>query len=995
MKRKTLLQVLLVAGGMSAAAQINSPANEGYLIRAEAMLADDNYIGCIDQISALDRAALTPREAERAAWLKAKAMVSVNRDEAIEGLRNFLSEYAASLNRSEAHLLLGDCLLETDPAAACKEYMAVDRSTLSPAQAAAYDYHLAYASMRMGDLDRAETLFNAASRTARWKSPSDFYLGYIAYTRKDYARAKQLLQAADRHSLPGNMADYYLSQIYYVEGDYAKALAAARALLGRRDVDSQYTAEANRIAGESLFQQGNLSEALPYLRTYAETAAEPERSTLYILGTTEFKEGNFGRAVEYLEKVTDTDTPDAMVQSAYLFAGQALMEQNNADAALLAFDKALKMDFDRDVQEAAFYNYAVAKFGGARVPFGSSVNTFEEFLRRYPSGRYAPAVQEYLVAGYLTDHNYEDALASINRMKNPGEKVMAAKQQVLYALGTRALAADNDKQALEYLRDASLMSRYDRATASRVALSLGEALYRNGDNAEAVEQFNEYLNNTPAGDVNIPLARYDLGYARFALKDYKNAGINFSKVVDNPGRLGKEVVVDALNRLADTEYYSNNFSAAAANYTKAYGMNPAAGDYPLFQQAVIQGYQRDNKAKIATINRLLTEFPTSSLIPDALLEMTEGYIQLGNDNEAIATYRRLVTDYPATEQGRRGYLQMALTQLNTGDRAGALESYRKVVTQYPTSDEARMAVDELKRLSAEDGSLGSLGNWLESVDNAPRLDVVEADVLTFDSAEKDWMTRGSVERLQRYLTDFPNGTGRATALGYLMQDADNNDRTGDALTFATEIVEKYPDSRLAENALMVKATAEHNLGRGGDALRTWSQLESRASSPQTLNAARTGIMRVARDLGDQQRVIEAADALLASSTLGSEERSEAQFSRALALDLSGKGDQARAIWEELAPNTDNLYGAKSAYYLAQSYFDDKKTAEAQTRVNALIDSATPHTYWLARGFILLSDIYAAQGKTFESREYLKSLKENYPGEETDIFRMIETRLNNQ
>ena len=211
-----------------------------------------------------------------------------------------------------------------------------------------------------------------------------------------------------------------------------------------------------------------------------------------------------------------------------------------------------------------------------------------------------------------------------------------------------------------------------------------------------------------------------------------------------------------------------------------------------------------------------------------------------------------------------------------------------------------------------------------------------------------------------------------------MQDADNNDRTGDALTFATEIVEKYPDSRLAENALMVKATAEHNLGRGGDALRTWSQLESRASSPQTLNAARTGIMRVARDLGDQQRVIEAADALLASSTLGSEERSEAQFSRALALDLSGKGDQARAIWEELAPNTDNLYGAKSAYYLAQSYFDDKKTAEAQTRVNALIDSATPHTYWLARGFILLSDIYAAQGKTFESREYLKSLKENYP-----------------
>ncbi len=994
MKRNTLLQVLLVAGGMSAAAQINSSSNAGYLTRAEAMLDDCNYIGCLDQIAALDDAALTPGEREQVMWLKARAQVSVNRGRAVEALRAYLYDYAASVHRNEARMLLGDCLLEADPAAALREYILVERDALNAGQRAALDYHRAYANMRLGELEQAEKSFELSARSPEWRALSEFYIGYIAYTRKDYGKAKNLLERADSREQPGSMADYYLSQIYYVEGDYAKALSAARALLNRGGAEAQYTAEANRIAGESLFQQGNDSEAIPYLRTYAELAARPERSTLYILGTTEFKQGDYGRAVEYLEPVTDTSAgmPDAMAQSAYLFVGQALMERNDLDAALLAFDKALKMDFDRDVQEAAFYNYAVAKFGGARAPFGSSVGTFEEFLRRYPTGRYAPAVQEYLVAGYLTDQNYEAALASINRMKNPGDKVLAAKQQVLYALGTRALASGNVQDALAHLREADGLGRYDSATASRVALSLGEALYRSGDNNGAVEQFNKYLNNAPANDVNIPLARYDLGYARFALKDYKNAAVNFRKIVDNPGRLGSEVVVDALNRLGDTKYYTNDFKGALAEYKKAYDMNPAAGDYPLFQQAVIEGYQRNNKAKIATVNRLLGEFPTSSLIPDALLEMTEGYIQLGNNQAAIDTYKRLVTDYPTTEQGRRGYLQMALTQLNTGNRKDALDSYKEVVKRYPTSDEARMAIDELKRLSADDGTLGQLGNWLASVKNAPQLDVAETDVLTFNAAEKAWMTQGTTSRLERYLIDFPNGSQRAVALGYMMEDADKNGRTGDALTFASEIVEKYPDSRLAENALAVKASAEHALGRGGDALRTWTQLESRASSPQTLNAARVGIMRVARDLGDQQRVMEAADALLASSTLGSEERTEARFSRALALDLTGKGEDARMIWKELASNTDDLYGAKSAYYLAQSYFDDKQTAEAHKQADALIDSATPHTYWLARGFILLSDIYAAEGKTFEAREYLKSLKENYPGSETDIFQMIESRL---
>lgn len=990
MKRKTLLPLLL-AGSLAAGAQINDPGNAGYIARAEAMLADRNYIGCLDQVAALERGALSPAEREQAAWLQARAQVNVDASAAVSLLRRFLDEYRASDLRHKARILLGDCLLEGSPAEALAEYDRVPMAGLSADEAAAVAYHKAYALLKLGELDRAGELFAQARTDRHWTARSDFYLGYIAYCRHDYSRAIGLLEKADRNTPPGNMADYYLAQIYYVQGDGRRALEYVRRLLQRHDVADQYTAEALRLAGEIQYES-NPREALPYLRRYASMAEVPERSAMYLLGTAEFNDGNYAEAVRYLEPVTAGDTPDAMMQSAYLYIGQALIKEGQRDAALLAFDKALKMDFDTDVQEAAYYNYATATVGGARVPFGSSVAVFEDFLRRFPSGRYAPAVQEYLVAGYLTDSNYDAALASINRMRSPGPKVLEAKQKVLYALGTRALAASRPEEALKLLLQADALARYDAATAARVDLSLGEAYYRTGDYKRSIDRLNRYLRNALADDVNRPLARYDLGYARFAAKDYKDAAVNFRNFVDNPGQFGTEVRTDALNRLADTYFYSGDFTNAEAAYTRSYDMLPASGDYPLFQQAVIKGYRREHRAKIETIDRLLDEFPTSSLVPDALLELTESYIQLGDNKSAINTYRRLVADYPGTEQGRRGYLQMALTMLNNGDRAGAITAYKDVVKLYPTSDEARMAVDELKRLTAEDGDIADFGRWLAGIESAPQLDVNDADRLTFEAAEKAWLTAQNTGRLERYLTDYPAGASRARALGYLMEAATGRGDTGDALTFATEIVEKYPDSPLMENALIVKADAEHSLGRGGDALRTWTLLESRASSPRTANLARTGIMRVARDLADQQRVIAAADALLASSTIGAEERNEAIFSRALALDLTGHTAQAREGWKQIAGNTDDLYGAKSAYYLAQSYFDAKDNDEARRLTEALIDAATPHTYWLARAFILLSDIYSAEGKTFEAREYLKSLRENYPGSETDIFQMIETRL---
>uniref|UniRef100_UPI003FEE7BC7 hypothetical protein n=1 Tax=Phocaeicola sp. TaxID=2773926 RepID=UPI003FEE7BC7 len=76
---------------------------------------------------------------------------------------------------------------------------------------------------------------------------------------------------------------------------------------------------------------------------------------------------------------------------------------------------------------------------------------------------------------------------------------------------------------------------------------------------------------------------------------------------------------------------------------------------------------------------------------------------------------------------------------------------------------------------------------------------------------------------------------------------------------------------------------------------------------------------------------------------------------------------------------------------ARLYFDAGQTDAAEKELLEYIDASTPHAYWLARSFVLLSDVYAKLGRTLEARQYLLSLRQNYQADD-DIAPMIESRL---
>lgn len=988
MKRFVLYSAAALCA-LASGAQLNGSGDRGLIDRAVQMASTGNIEGALDQSARVDRKALSTDELrtfelDRAGWLFAAGRF----DEARAAYSRFLTDRPFDTDRQKAAMGIADCLFATGDVNGAREaYEAVDPAGLTSTDAALYYYRAGVTFLETGDTDRAESFFERAANDELTRQDALFYLGTIAYNAGNYSLARKRFKGVGGNPATAAEAEFYLTAIDFAEGSYSRALSQARQLLRRQGLSATTTAELNRIAGESAYKLDDSREALVYLEKYIAATPEAAPTSLYIAGLAAFDRGDYARALELLQPVTERGE-GAVRQSAYLYAGQCLLEEGDTAAAIMAFDKAAHVDDDKAVREAAFYNYAAARFSGASVPFASAADTFEEFLRLYPSGPYSDRVAAFLAEGYMADNDYIRALQRLDAIANPSPHIQAARQRVLYTLGTTALADNKLGEAQGYLDRAEAGPHPDRNVARETTLSQARLMLRQQRYKEAATRFHSYLRSAPADAVNRPVALYGLAYACYGANDAVRAEEFFSRAKGTMATAAANA--DVLDRLGDLSFAAGAFDRAADYYAQALKTHPAAGDYPALGIARMKGYMRDYSGKLDALYDFDSRYASSALMPEAMLERTQALISLGRNDDAIAVYRSLIDRYPTTAQGRRGYLQMAMTLLDTGRREQAAQAYRDVITRYPTSDEALQAASLLKIMLTDDGRGAEYLDFMAGVSNAPAVSADEAEQLAFDSACRAFELRADTSQLRDFAGRYPASPRAPQALGMLLTASGGTDT---ALEVAKRILERYPDSNAAEEALAVVADRALATGDMPAAQQAYRTLADRASDASMATRARLGVMRTARDMGQMQLAGEMADAI-ATSSAGAEAVAEANFTKALALDADGNAEAAIAMWLDLAKDSSTLFGAKSAFEAARALHENGKHDRALKVAQDFVQSGSAQRYWVARGFILISDIYAAKGKEFEAKEYLNALKDNYPGSEADIFMMIDSRLNN-
>ncbi|MDE6134288.1 MAG: tetratricopeptide repeat protein, partial [Muribaculaceae bacterium] len=389
MKKIYLTAAAVATLSLTLSAGINSPRADGHISRCEAFMQEQNYQAALDQLRPLQESALTPAENRKVKFMRAKALYGAgDYAGAAVAFHAFIADFPEGIERQSALKGLGDCAFASgEYSEALKLYAAVAPEGLAGSENAEFNFRRAYCAMRQGNTELAREGFAKASEDASTRQGSLFYLGVIAFSEKEYSEARRYFKGLNTSASPGNMAEYYIAQIDFAESEWHKAASAAMHALRQPQLDAEMQAEMLRVAGESLCRSGNSSEGIKYLRRYLSATTAPAPSALYLVGVDDYTRGDYAEALERLRLVTDdSGVSEALSQSAYLYIGQCLLHQGDNAAALLAFGKAARSEADADVREAAFYNYAVARLRGASVPFASSADNFEKFLRLYPSG---------------------------------------------------------------------------------------------------------------------------------------------------------------------------------------------------------------------------------------------------------------------------------------------------------------------------------------------------------------------------------------------------------------------------------------------------------------------------------------------------------------------------------------------------------------------------------------------------------------------------------
>jgi TolA-binding protein len=965
---------------------------EKLFAEGKTMYDERNYAGCTDKLLQYKKIAQNADLIGEADFLLASSAYYSGNKNADSQLLEYLEKNPVNTHHDEVCYMLGSIYFDKKNYQHSIYWFAQVESANFPMDLQEdYCYRLGYAYLQTDKEDDANKLFSyLKDHSKKYKNPTTYYLAYLNYKNKNYNKALPLFTAVREESDYKPDVLYYLTQINYAQGRYSQAIKEGNALMNAYP-EHQYTSEIMRITGLSYFKETDYPKASATLKKYVEQEPAPKAEDLYALGLSCYNRGDYPEAVKYLSQSAPAE--NALGQNTYIYLGQSYLKTDDSDKATMAFRAASLQDFDPQAKEAALYNYAMLLHQNSVSAFGESVTTLENFLNTYPSSIYSDRVNDALVDVYMTTKDYDTALASIAKIKNPSAKILEAKQKIYYYLGTVQFANAQYDEAIKNFTLSANAGNYATAEKQEALFWRGESYYKLADYAKAQTDYNAYISQAGSGAKLYPLAVYNSAYCSFNRQAYTEAEKGFQKYISS-GKTQPDALADAYSRMGDCYFSRRSLAEAEKAYQKAAQTDVASADYPLFQRAYVLGLQKDYKGKISVLDQIVKDYPTSTLVPEALFEKGRSYVMLENDAAAIETYSKLQESYPDSENARKAGLQTGLLHFNANRLQSSAEAYKKVISKYPGSEEAKVALQDLKSVYFEMNDVSGYADYVRTLGGAAKFDASEQDSLTYLAAERLFQlndTKKAKDGMTKYLQSFPNGAFSVNAHYYLgLIYSDENNSQSAKSEFQKVLL--TGNNRFTEESVSRLADIYFAEGDYNQSLASYERLQSIAGNKTAKNAASMGVIRSASHLDRHNTIVVTANALLKDGNPDKATVEEATYYRGKSLLQLGERALAEKDLVEVAKDTRTAFGAEAKYLLAQSYFDNKQTSKAKATVTEYIKQGTTHRYWMARSFVLMSDIYAAEGDKIQAKQYLESLKSNYTETGDDIIAMINNRL---
>ncbi len=263
-----------------------------------------------------------------------------------------------------------------------------------------------YAYLELRNWAAAQRAFQSArSAGGRWVADATAREADAALMQKDFSGAQRLYQQASQTPTPES--DYLLLQQATLLGLQGRLKEKGTMLERVAKGSSAYAAEARYELGLNYIAQDDYNNAIAALRPLTQTANAFSARALLRIGAAQAEAGQEAAAIKTYTEVLDQYAGNAEVSRAAADALRGIYTENGQAAAYAAIAGKYGASAFTGV-DSTFFSAAEALYAGNK--FSAAASGFDEYLRRYPEGSFAPKAAYYGAVSNDKSGNKERAL---------------------------------------------------------------------------------------------------------------------------------------------------------------------------------------------------------------------------------------------------------------------------------------------------------------------------------------------------------------------------------------------------------------------------------------------------------------------------------------------------------------------------------------------------------------------------------------------------------
>jgi TolA-binding protein len=927
---------------------------------------------------------------ENAQYYEALCAIELGNDDAQSLFLKFIKEHPENPLTKLAYFQIGKSYFKkasyTD---ALEWFNKVSAADLNGKEYTEYKFYKAYAYFSINDYKSAQPLFaEVKNKRSPFTVDATYYFAYIAYLNKDYHVALENFEKLKDSKKYENSYPYYISSVYFLDKRYNDVIAYAVPII--KATHQQHETEMLRIIAASYFAKTDYDNAVAYYTRFEDEDHGKTQSTQdsYQMGYAFYKVGNYAKAASELGNLTAQN--DAFSQSGSYTLGDVFLKMNNKQSARNAFLVASRLDFDKQLQEDALYQFAKLSY---ELDFNTqALAATRQYLKNYPRSRRIDEMKILLGEELLNARNYKEAVDILEPIPNKSESAQIAYQKVTYYRGLEFY----NERAFENAIGIFLRSLKDPVDPKIEALTnywMAESMYEVRKYGESVQTFEHFLELPASRETNLTnYANYALAYAAFGGEQYNKAANYFEKFLGNEPR-DRSTTIDAQTRLGDCFFVLKEYGRALEYYNRIIDNHSPGEDYALFERGMIQGLQGASQTKIITLTSVINNFPNSDYADDAAFEIAYTYFLNNDGPKAKTSLQAMIQQYPRSSYIPRALVTIGLIDYNSGQDDQAIESFKQVIRDYPSADEAKQALKQIEKIYTDKGDAQSFINYAAStpIGNYSAADQENIMITAANNLylRGDW--QGAAGAVSAYFDKFPTKPIYEKQARFIRGQSLINLNRGDESVTDFNVILNDWTSAYTEKSLIGLSKWYISTKKYNEAIALLKKLELTSEYKEDYTFAVNNLLLCYSQMQMPDDVLKYVKLVRDNEKSSEEDKFKTGLYAGKAYLLKGDTTTAITSLNYTITNTKTVAAAEAKYNIALIEYSKGRYKTSQKTCFDLVKQYPNYDYWVAKTYILLADDYAAQKDNFQAKATLQSIIDNYKGND-DILPTANAKL---